>query len=87
MTNVILFEKIGDLEVRKSKEAFIEGYDSVKTLSNEDFAVIPNLNRTRDITMLAWVYDRRDNPKLKSYLDKNIDYIVRDICSDSGYEI
>jgi len=59
-------------------ESLLEGYSSVQNLTTADVNILPYFKVTRNLSMLLWLYDRKDNPILfKEFIkqkQKRIDY-------------
>lgn len=80
------YKKLDSDIVKRHLSEFFKGYDSVRTLTKADFKILLDLLKVRDIAMLGWVYDRRDNPSIKKYLDKNFKIIVDEILDEDLYK-
>ena len=66
------FKRIGKKKSRLAKEMLLAGYEESIVLSQHDREIIPYLVAARELTMLGWLYGRRDNPELLEHLKKNI---------------
>jgi Ser/Thr protein kinase RdoA (MazF antagonist) len=66
------FKKVSKKEGQMAKQSLLVGYQEHRALSSQDLAIIPFLVATRELSMLGWLYDRRDNPELYAYLKKNL---------------
>ena len=66
------FKKVGLKETRLSKEALLRGYSVYKELTDVDIDILPYFVAARELAMIGWLYERRDNPELWDYLRKNL---------------
>lgn len=66
------FKKVGKVESRAAKAAMLEGYGEFTDFSEEDLIILPYLIVARDLAMMGWLFDRRDNPELLAHLRKNL---------------
>jgi len=70
---------------KNAKESFIEalfeGYTSTQDLSKDDLEILPYFKLTRNLVMLGWGYDRRDNPPIfkhfKETLQKKLEHFKK----------
>jgi len=51
-------------------QAMLDGYSEFGTITKEDIALFPYLRMTRDLSMFAWLYSRRDNESIFKYFEK-----------------
>ena len=63
-----LFKKVGKVKAFEYRQALFDGYGTEQDLTIEDLNFLPYCLLTRDIAMIGWLYDRRDNPRLLKYL-------------------
>jgi Ser/Thr protein kinase RdoA (MazF antagonist) len=66
------FKKVGLKESRLCKKALLKGYSVYKELTDVDIDVLPYFVAARELAMIGWLYERRDNPELGDYLRKNL---------------
>lgn len=66
------FKKQGAKKVKASTQALLDGYCSIGYLSDEDLEHIPYFVLTRKLAIVAWLNERRDNPRLLNYFNKII---------------
>lgn len=66
------FIKIGKRKSSLQKAALLEGYRVHKELTNEDLRILPYLVAVRVLAMLGWLYERSDNPKIRTHLNEYI---------------
>jgi len=50
--------------------SYLKGYIKQKSLSSKEIEMIPYYMLSRDLVMLCWLFNRRDNPALRKYLNK-----------------
>lgn len=81
------FKRIGKRQASLMKHSLLDGLDSQRTLLQKDIDIIPHLIRARDILMIAWLYQRRDNPQLKEHLDNELMNKVKKIKNFKNYQI
>lgn len=67
---VSLFFLWGSEQYDEALAAWLEGYRSLRTFTDEDVAMIPVFYVVRKLGLLAWLGMRDDNPKLQKILKK-----------------
>lgn len=75
----------GIKKIKSSREALLEGYSSLLNLSKEDLEILPYFILARRLAMVAWLNDRRDNPRLLEYFNKSIKIIMKDFRKALNY--
>ncbi|MBT4761177.1 MAG: phosphotransferase [Bdellovibrionaceae bacterium] len=70
--STMYFSRIGDVAAAQAKDALLMGYNTHLDLSNQDLDILPDLVLSRDICMIGWLYQRRDNPMLLEHLRKEL---------------
>ena len=73
----VYFKKVGKKQAALSKKALLDGYRTFKTISDDDLEILPYLVATRVLAMIGWLYERRDNPRLESYLKKSLSMKIK----------
>lgn len=68
-----VFKKVGKSAEEKLKNAYFEGYNKHRNLTKKSIEMIPVFILVREMVMLGWLYDRSNNPILKTHLDKSLD--------------
>ena len=58
-------------------ESLLEGYSSTQNLSKDDIDILPYFKITRNLLMLGWEYERRDNPSIFKYFIKYFEYHIK----------
>lgn len=66
-----VFKKSEKKKMKAATEALLEGYTSVRALTEEDLRIIPYFMMARRMAMLGWLHQRRDNPRFVKLLRKN----------------
>jgi len=71
------FKKVGIKQSRINKAALLKGYSVFKELTDVDLEALPYFVAVRELAIIGWLYERRDNPELAEYLRKNIATRIR----------
>ncbi len=66
------FLRVGKREATEAREALLSGYNLISNTSEDDLKIIPYLMLAREITMIGWLYERKDNPVLLKHLHEEI---------------
>lgn len=70
------FKKAEEKPALQFVENILSGYEHEISLTQKDFEILPYFVFARRLSILAWLNDRKGNPKLKKYLDSEIDHSI-----------
>ncbi len=67
-----LFKSTPKKDKKAFVEAFLKGYSSIQDFSKEDMDSLPYFKLTRELVMIGWAYDRRDNPTIFEHFKETL---------------
>ena len=68
-----------DTDTQAMREALLAGYQTVKSIDDEDLEILKRLEVARRIAMVGWMSSRSDNPRLRARLRSVIERTLKTI--------
>lgn len=72
MIESVLRQRKESDEYERYEAALLEGYSSLRPLSQEDIDMIIQYKKARRLSMLGWITSRMDNPSIKKIYKRNL---------------